>query len=343
MSRCAVQIELDTTEPPRAGGRLRGTVHIEAGSPVPSKCVLLELRWRVRGQGNPGSLVVHHVTLHEGPLPGSTDLPFDIPLPLGPVSFCGTLMQLDWSVCARVDIDWAIDPTGECAFVLRPGPPTDQPYVHGSTDLVLGPDSINNREIRFGVAGWILACAGLFIGLPCVVHGISKREWPLVFFGSIFLAIPIGAMIHGWRLPRRLAERRLGPVQAEVRPLLPVQGQQVFIRLSTTPPAPVGIEGATATLLGVERVTRGTGKNRRTTTRPFHQSAVALASPTNGTLPGSSLVWHGSVTLPHDALPSFTETDNHVIWTIELKIRVAGGLDWTDTVTLGIVPVPASA
>lgn len=67
MARCEVQVAFDPANTFRALEPLRGIVRVDARESVPSKSVEVELRWRVRGSGNPGSQVIVTRTLHTGP------------------------------------------------------------------------------------------------------------------------------------------------------------------------------------------------------------------------------------------------------------------------------------
>lgn len=339
MARCEVQVVLDPANTYRALEPLRGIVRVDAQESTPSKAVVVELRWRVRGRGNPGSQVIDTRTLHDGPIEGAHEFPFEFPLPNGPVSVASQLLTIEWSAEARVDVDWALDPKASAAFALLPSLRPGEPYNHGSNVPQLGADSDQTREFNFGPVVWIMAGFG-FAALLFAIQAIRSRDWgALMISGVCFMIMTTGLML-GWRIPRRLAERRLGKVRVEVEPLTPQPGQEVRIRLRATPRPGTRIGDVQAVLSGEERVVRGTGKNRRTTEHALHKSTTCLLPLGSALVPGSESLWETTIRIPSDALPSFWETDNQITWTLALRMDIPGSLDWTNTVTLGVVPGP---
>jgi hypothetical protein len=142
MSKCDVELLLDPRNSFRAGEVIRGSVRLSAPQLVRTKGVTVELGWRVRGRGNPGSAVVQTVTLPSGQILGEEALSFELKAPNGPVSHRGELLEVSWFVRAQVDIDWAIDPKAEVPVTLLPAVDCREPYLHGSADPELGADSV---------------------------------------------------------------------------------------------------------------------------------------------------------------------------------------------------------
>jgi hypothetical protein len=260
-------------------------------------------------------------------------------LPNGPVSVASQLLTIEWSAEARVDVDWAVDPKASTTFDLLPTSSPDEPYNHGSNVPQLGADSDQTRELKFGPVGWIMAGFGM-VALLFAIQAIRSRDWGALMVSGVCFGIMTTGMILGWRIPRRLAEWRLGKVRVDVEPLTPQPGQEVRIRLRTTPRPGTRIGDVHAVLSGEERVARGTGKNRRTTEHALHKSTTCLLPLGSALVPGSESLWEATIRIPSDALPSFWETDNQITWKLALRMNVPGSLDWTDTVTLGVVPSP---
>jgi hypothetical protein len=339
MARCEVQVALDPANTYRALEPLRGIVRVDAQEPTPSKAVIVELRWRVRGRGNPGSQVIDTRTLHNGPIEGAHEFPFEFPLPNGPVSVAGQLMTIEWSAEARVNIEWAVDPKASTTFDLLPTSHPGEPYNHGSNVPQLGADSDQTRELKFGPVGWIMAGFGM-AALVFGIQAMRSRDWGALMVSGVGFGIMTTGMILGWRIPRRLAERRMGKVRVDVEPLTPQPGQEVRIRLRATPRPGTRIGEVHAILSGEERVARGTGKNRRTTEHVLHKSTTCLLPLGSALVPGSESLWETTIRIPSDALPSFWETDNQITWTLALRMDLPASVDWTDTVTLGVIPGP---
>lgn len=176
MANCDVHLELDPTNIFRAGEPLRGILRIRTDSPVGSKAVQLEVGWKVRGHGNPGSTVTHTAVLHTGPIQRSMNLPFEVPLPNGPVSHAGARFTVGWTATARVDINWAIDPKDSVEFTLLPSASAEEPYHYGFVAPQLGADSQQPAQAAFGAPAMILGGFGA-IGLILASTGAVQREW----------------------------------------------------------------------------------------------------------------------------------------------------------------------
>jgi len=248
-------------------------------------------------------------------------------------------MSIEWSAEARVDVDWAVDPKASASFDLLPTLHSSEPYNHGSNVPQLGADSDQTREIRFGPVGWIMTGFGI-AALLFALQAIRNRDWGSLMLSGVCLGIMTTGMVLGWRIPRRLAERRLGKVRVEVEPLTPKPGQEVRIRLHAIPRPGTRVGEVSVVLLGQERIARGTGKNRRTTEHVLHKSNQSLLPLGSALVPGSESLWEGLIRIPEDAQPSFWETDNQITWTLALRMDLPASLDWKDTVTLGVVPAP---
>jgi hypothetical protein len=232
-----------------------------------------------------------------------------------------------------------VDPKASTTFALLPTSHPGEPYNHGSNVPQLGADSDQTRELKFGPVGWIMAGFGM-TALLFAIQAIRSRDWGALMVSGVCFGIMTTGMILGWRIPRRLAERRLGKVRVDVEPLTPQPGQEVRIRLRTTPRPGTRTGEVHAVLSGEERVARGTGKNRRTTEHVLHKSTTRLLPLGSALVPGSESLWEGTIRIPSDAIPSFWETDNQITWTLGLRMDIPGSFDWKDKVTLGVVPSP---
>jgi hypothetical protein len=176
------------------------------------------------------------------------------------------------------------------------------------------------------------------VALLFAIQAFRTRDWGSLMVSGVCLGIMTTGMILGWRIPRRLAERRLGRVRVDVEPLTPKPGQEVRIQLHASPRPGTRIGKVNVVVLGEERVARGTGKNRRTTEHVLHKSDHSLLPLGSALVPGSESLWEETIRIPDDAPPSFWETDNQITWTLALRMDLPGSIDWTDTVTLGVVP-----
>ncbi|GEM_PF-3003856 len=337
MAKCDVEVRLDPTNSFRAGEVIRGSVRLHATEIVRSKGVTLEIGWRVHGKGNSGRQVVHSLPLLSGQFLGEEILPFEARVPNGPVSHRGQLLEITWFARAQVDIDWALDPKSEVTFVLSPAIGSSEPYIHGNAELDIGPDSARTPGSGLGVVAWLLIAFDL-VGVFFLLLGILKREAGLILFGSFFLVIGTVALFKGLRLFRRIAAAKLGQVKVHAQPVRPRAGETVRLTVEVVAKPGARVDAAHVTLRGRERVVRGSGKNRRITHHELHQGTQDMAGDFGPLIAGVVSRWTVDVLIPPDASPTFRESDNQVTWTMDVRLDLPGGLDWTDTVTLAVVP-----
>ena len=85
------------------------------------KAVTLRVFCSIHGSGNSESVTLLDTTVHQGPVEGPLELPFQFTLPeRGPVSWQGRHVKMDWTVLATLDIPWAIDPKRTLEFKALP-------------------------------------------------------------------------------------------------------------------------------------------------------------------------------------------------------------------------------
>jgi hypothetical protein len=337
MAKCDVEVRLDPTNSFRAGEVIRGSVRLQASEIVRSKGVTLEIGWRVHGKGNTGRQVVHSLPLFSGQFLGEEVVPFEVKAPNGPVSHRGELLEVTWFARAQVDIDWAIDPKAEVTFVLSPATGSREPYTHGNAGLDIGPDSARTSGSGLGPVAWTLIAFDL-AGVFFLLLGILKRQAGLIVFGTVSILIGTVALLKGVRFLRRIAAFKLGEVKVHAQPLSPRAGETVRVTVEVIAKPGARVDGAQLVLLGRERVVRGSGKNRRITHHELHRSTHELNGDSGRLIAGVVSRWTVDVPIPSGAAPTFMERDNQVEWTMDVSLELPGGLDWTDTVTLGVTP-----
>ncbi len=85
-------------------------------SPQRIECrgVRVLLGWRTDGRGTKDSSTVYEETLFAGELPiGEQEYPFQATIPLGPISYAGHYININWFVSAHIDLAWQRDPKTE--------------------------------------------------------------------------------------------------------------------------------------------------------------------------------------------------------------------------------------
>lgn len=101
-----------------AGEVITGVLTYTAGKPTKVKGVTVFAEWSTQGKGDTDRDKTEPVVLlGEHEMLGSGELPFELTLPLAPVSYNGTLIKINWEVCARFNRPWAID--GKAAIGIQ--------------------------------------------------------------------------------------------------------------------------------------------------------------------------------------------------------------------------------
>ncbi|MFK7959497.1 MAG: hypothetical protein AB8G96_03155 [Phycisphaerales bacterium] len=93
-----------------AGDRLSGTVFMQMQNSVKVRAIRLVAEWRTRGRGDTDKDVAHDVVLVDGPaVTGEHVVPFDVPLPVAPLTYHGNLIKVEWQLRVRFDRPFARD------------------------------------------------------------------------------------------------------------------------------------------------------------------------------------------------------------------------------------------
>ena len=208
MSKCDFSFEFERADRTfRAGEVVRGSVTVSVNQSVNCRNLTLASTWRTHGKGNRAEGVYHSVNLFQGELVAGNKLnyPFEFQIPSEPVTYRGTLINVDHYVTIRADVPWAFDPVGEADFIVLPVPnlPTEEPLASFSK-----PHSMAGALIASAVAVVFILIGVLFI--------------PFLGLGLIPIGIGIGIIFFAFR--NRIAERKLGPVECVIAPASQVPG-----------------------------------------------------------------------------------------------------------------------
>ncbi|MEM9084014.1 MAG: hypothetical protein AAGB34_10500 [Planctomycetota bacterium] len=119
MPKTEVTISLDRDAAIYAPGEtVTGVVTLDVPDTENVRKVLAVLRWATSGKGDTDSDDMARTELvgkHEFRM-GTHQFPFELTLPVAPVSYHGTLLKIDWSVHVRLDRPWAFDIKEDLAF-----------------------------------------------------------------------------------------------------------------------------------------------------------------------------------------------------------------------------------
>lgn len=93
-----------------AGERVTGTAFVSTRASVKVRAVRLVAEWRTHGRGDTDADTVHESTLIDGPTVGGDHaIPFDVAIPVAPLTYYGTLLKIQWRLRVRFDRPFARD------------------------------------------------------------------------------------------------------------------------------------------------------------------------------------------------------------------------------------------
>lgn len=107
-----------------AGDIAEGTIVVQTPKAHSKAKVLWSVEWVASGKSTNRQTIgggAHVIGDLYPDVPEVVRIRVQIP-PTGPVSYQGTLFQVAWVFRARLDIPWAIDPSGSVGFLVAPRP-----------------------------------------------------------------------------------------------------------------------------------------------------------------------------------------------------------------------------
>lgn len=324
MSKCDIRIEFDKKDRTYSGGEaITGRVHIRVNEAVTSNGISLWHQWRTHGRGNVTSGPKGKTEIEAGRSysPGEEhELPFSIAASTHPVTYHGTLINVDHYVSVKMDVPWAFNPKAEEEYLLKPGEPPegfagrrDAPIMLQQTTAV---SLVVGKVILFIFLAVILAVVGAFA--TCLL--------PIILIVAGFF----------WFRSKAL-KNRLGEVQLSIPRIVVAPGEQWTARLQFQPRKLFRINGISLTLLGRELATSGSGTDSTTHMHTIMEQKSAVRS--NEVLTAGELVSEEfTFAFPATDAYSLELSDNKVQWTAEVRIDIPAFPDWSKSQPLQVVP-----
>jgi hypothetical protein len=319
MARCKLSIRLDHPERRYvAGDRITGYVDVVVD--VATKCNGLSVTrlWQTHGRGNHASGGSQSAVIHRGEWqPGSYSYPFSLLCPHESPSYRGELLDVDWSIEARADLPWAIDPKAatDVHVELRP-----------DASVELEP-KVRERE-RLPVLASSFAIAFVVIGLLTLVGALVELE-PLVLKFALLWNGLVAVVV--WQLvERRVARRAFRHLDIALeRPSEGRLAAAISFRTRRT------INAITASFVVEEQVVSGTGTERKIHTHELH----AVARRLDGAEAGSHVRRvEFELPDPRELGWSFATSDNALRWYVAVDFDVAGWPDLREELELAVRP-----
>ncbi len=324
MSKCDLRIEFDRKDRKYSSGEtVTGRVYIRVNESVKSTGITSTHQWRTHGRGNVASGTKETVELEAARMysPGEEhELSFSLLSPTHPVTFHGTMINVDHYVTVQMNVPWAFNPKAEEDYVLLPG----QPSAHfvGSRNEVIA----------------LTPAAGTSSIVGKVVLGIIVAALLMVVVAFALFLLPIILIVAGfiWFRKKALAGRQ-GEVKLSVPHVVVAPGEHWTAKIQFQPRKQFRINSIGLTLLGKESATSGSGTKATTHTHKILEQKLVVRA--NDMLTAGELVSEEfTFAFPTTDAFSLELSDNKIQWTATVRIDIPAFPDWSKAQPIQVVP-----
>ena len=350
---CNLIIELDQpNQRYYAGDEVTGQVHVAVNKDYQCKNLRIICKWLAHGTGTEATGSRRFINAYSGEWSagGVHSYPFSFTLPGGPCSYHGKLLEVDWQIEVRAEDSWSIDPREVLTFWVDSAP-ADRAIPYQTGD----PRNSHNRTVderNEQIAGsiWsrliftavILAMAlfFLFLSLVAILDDVFE----------LLLAIPMTALMlyiavssfYGM-IRNRLAYKRLGDLQVELSRTHLQPGDSFDVVVEFPSGANASLNAVEVTFIGQERVISRSDDSRTTHRHHLVDPEPRLVAGSEGLrlVKGRGARLIHSLTIPHDAPPSFHAHENNLIWAVEVHVDVRRWPDWRKRFAIEVQPLPS--
>ncbi|VAW70776.1 hypothetical protein MNBD_GAMMA09-1173 [hydrothermal vent metagenome] len=326
MSKCNVWIEVgDVNYQP--GDTVTGTAYVEVDKECKCDALTIKKYWATHGKGNCDSGAAESLELFTGLWqPGTYNYPFEFVFERTPVSYHGYNINIDWYLDLRADIPWSMDPRGKQDLILEKC--NDDRY---SADEVAGEAHSSTELTTQKFSPYILILFPLIfmlIGLYMLIVNFD------IIFGGVFTFA--GAAISYKFIQSTLAERKLGQVKCELDINTVKPGDEIKCSITFSPKSKIKVNAITASLIGKEISTSGSGTNRSTYYHTFHLNKKKM-SPSGHFEKSDYVTDNVLFDIPSDAVASFSARNNDIVWSVEVDIDINKWPDWNKTLAVVVI------
>jgi len=249
------------------------------------------------------------------------EISFSLLSPAHPVTYHGTMINVDHYVSVQMNVPWAFNPKAEEDYLLVAGEPPAH-FVGSRNEII----ALTPAAGKSSIAGKVI--------LGIIVAGLLM----VVAAFALFL-LPIILLIAGFVWLRRKAlAGRLGEVTLSIPHVVVAPGEQWTARIQFQPRKQFRINNIGLTLLGKETATSGSGTKATTHTHKILEQKLDVRA--NAMLAAGELVSEEFTFAfpPTDAF-SLELSDNKIQWTATVRIDIPAFPDWSKTQPLQVVPV----
>jgi hypothetical protein len=326
MSKCDISIVFDRDDRTYVGGEtVTGRVVIQVNEAVNCKGITLTHVWKTHGKGNIDWGPKETIELASaGPLASGETLnySFSVQSPRHPLTYHGTLINVDHYICVEVDVPWARNPKAEEEYVLQAGePPAEFTGSRGAVIAIAAKPAATN-SLAAKMAFWFLMGLLLLIAVQF----------------AICLAPVLVILVAFFWIRSSLLTGRLGEVQLSIPNVVIGPGEDWMMRLQFQPRKRFRINGIYLTLTGRESATSGSGTSATTTVQNLVEFKTAIR-PADILEAGEPIDETFSMQFPETTAYSFAASDNKIEWSAHVRIDIPLFPDWTKNQPLQVVPL----
>jgi hypothetical protein len=329
MSKPLIEITFDRADRRYAPGEeITGSLRAQVDKESECQVLYLRRQWRTHGRGNRDSGEPDEIAVVKGQrwVPGATyTIPFHFPAPHSPATYHGHYLNVDWYVTAKAYVRNSRELWPELCKT--------------ETEFLVGSDAglkVRNAQVtRPGddglPSGAVAGGAFILVGLALMVYILSVESlaaWPEALAIGLFFA-GIGIIILATRIlprvPRILAELRLGRVAVQVEPSR--AGDSIQISIQFSPRSEIGLERIPVELSVEEVAVAGSGSTlKRHRHTVFKERIVERRS--QRVYAKQDHRAELSLKIPPDLPVTFAATDNAIRWTMTIQIVLDGWPNW---------------
>ena len=361
-NECYLRVTLDQPERTfHPNEQITGTVHVHVSGDCHCRGLTVTRKWATHGKGTPTDGSKHKEILFRGDWveAGQYSYPFSLPLPHGPFSYQGELLNVAWYIVCEADIAWDLDPHAQYTFLLKPGAtPIDEPYRGGSTGSgrIPGEQRINSNTGGQNGTGIVLALVSALlliyaivgaIGIPMdyttgVTEASGDPTTEVAVATSFLLSLFFAWLVYYVALRDFLADRALGEVVVRIDNHRVSPGDDIDVEVYIPPASKVHLHLVQMTLSCVERVDYQPGADTTITTSAIRRVVDIIETiPDSIEQPlakGEAVAYRSTFTIPEDAPYSFAAYQKSIQWSVIVDIDIKKWRNWNGEIPLEVVP-----
>lgn len=316
-------INFDKKEPVyTAGSTVSGKVIISPLESFECRNIVVSIFWSTHGKGNLDINELQSISSGPQRIVQGKDIiiPFSCQLPVSPLSYHGTFVNVDYYIKAKVDLALKTDPYFERDFLVLPG----ETYFPSSKSLRTKMLKPRKAPDKTSPAYWIT-----LITLLAILT---------FFFLSFWFVFLILFIVFSYRpLMNKYAIKKTGTITVEAGNGVISPGKKLPLSLCFTPKADLQLNCALVILSAEEKAISGSGSSRKNYSHKIVEEHFELPIEMN-LRKGENVKSQIDITIPDISAYSFDSGDNSVSWGLTIHIGIEKWPDWKKNIDLLLCP-----